>query len=233
MGGRQQDPVWKHAKKNENPSTKEKKPYVDLYEGKEHSDNATKFKLYLAFNSPGFRSSKAYEWCSLVASLTESNVKSCKEEDKSTWRQCVKAKTQRTDGAAGSGEAADSHLPSALARAGAFGGSVLASGLAAARLHLQQHGTKFMDKFVDSISAPELEALKALQLRWILRKGLPLSACDGELFEEFLEALRPACKGKLLNYDKIRCGVWVSCWVVPLLGCRPGRLGNTTWRPGD
>ena len=208
-GGRQPDAVWQYAKANPDKSMTNK-PYVDIFQGSAHSDNATKFKLWLAFDCPKFMRTKAHEWQTLVASLTDKNVQQRKEEDKATWRSCRRVAQQRGGGGGGVGsgstgdKAKGSHMPSALVKAGAFGSSISASGLSAAKLQLQAQGLKFMDKFVDSITDAELEALKALHLRWITGKGLPLSACDGELFNEFLEALRPACRNKLLNYDKIR-----------------------------
>ena len=206
-GGRQPDAVWRYAKANPDKSMPSK-PYVDIFQGRAHSDNATKFKLWLAFDCPEFVRTKAREWQTLVASLTEKNVQQRKEEDKAKWRSCRRVAQQCGGGGPGSNgdNAKSSHMPSALVKAGAFGSSIASSGLSAAKLQLKAQGVQFMDKFVDSITDAELEALKALQLRWITGKGLPLSACDGELFDEFIEALRPACKNKLLNYDKIRHG---------------------------
>ena len=202
--GRPVDKVWTlYAKSNTDAATKAKKPYVDIFQGKPFN-NATKFKLFLAFDCKKFKESKPKEWLDLVAGLSDDNVKTRKAEDRTTHRQCVAAAQKNPVGHGGS-NGTTSHLGSRTLRAGAFGGSIAASGLSAAKKRLKDQGAQFMSKFVDSVSEPELEALRALQLRWLTGKGLPLSACDGELFDEFIEALRPACKGKLLNYDKIRC----------------------------
>ena len=194
---------------------------MDIFKGKSHIDNATKFKVWLAFDCPEFRDTKAREWCELVAGLTEKNVSQRKDSDKETWRKCVHTLQKRV-GASGAGTAdasgKSSHLPSALVKAGAFGSSVAASGLSAAKLHLQAQGAKFMDAHVDSVTNAELEAVKALQLRWITGKGLPLSACDGALFDELIQALRPALKGKLLNSDKIRHNSLLKKAFTELLG---------------
>ena len=68
--GRAPDPVWaSHFKRN--PDTSDtKKPYVDLYEGKTHSDNATRAKLFLAFKSPMFMNTRQLQWIGVVSSLT-------------------------------------------------------------------------------------------------------------------------------------------------------------------
>jgi hypothetical protein len=203
-GGRQPDKVWKYAETNRNKEEAVRKPWVDIFQKRAHSDHATKFKLWLAFDCPEFMKGKALEWTELVASLTEKNVQQRKESDKATWRSCVRSVQQRAAGRAASACEHSSHLPSALAKAGAYGGSIAAAGLSAAKVQLATLGAKFMDKYVDSITEVELEALRALLLRWITGKGLPLSCLDGELWDEFIEAIRPACKGKLLNYDKIR-----------------------------
>ena len=60
-GGRQPDAVWQYAKANPDKSMTNK-PYVDIFQGSAHSDNATKFKLWLAFDCPKFMRTKAHEW---------------------------------------------------------------------------------------------------------------------------------------------------------------------------
>ena len=68
--GRQQDKVWKYAEANPNKDEAVKKPYIDIFQKKAHSDHATKFKLFLAFDCAEFMKSKPLEWAELVAGLT-------------------------------------------------------------------------------------------------------------------------------------------------------------------
>jgi hypothetical protein len=208
--GRAPDACWKYFKPNTG-ADKDKKPYVDIFHGKTHADNAPRAKLFLAFDCPEFMNTRSLEWQQLVADLTEKNVQQRKDADKQTWRRCKQAELERTTtrapGAGGSGatEGGDSHLPRLAAQAGAYGGSILCAGLSAATLELKETGRQFLSKHVDSISSEELRAVNALLFRWLTRKGLPLNACDGELFDEIIAALRPSAKGKTLTYDKIRC----------------------------
>jgi hypothetical protein len=138
-GGRQPDKVWKYAEANPNKAEAVKKPYVDVFQKVSHSDNATKFKLFLVFDCPEFMKTKPLEWTELVAGLTEKNVQQRKESDvqqrKATWRQCVRSVQQCAAGRASAGEQG-SHLPNALTKAGAYGGSIAAAGLSAAKLQV-------------------------------------------------------------------------------------------------
>ena len=156
-GGRQPDKVWKYAEANPNKAEAVKKPYVDVFQKVSHSDNATKFKLFLAFDCPEVMKSKPLEWTELVAGLTEKNVQQRKESDKATRRHCVRSMLQRAAGRASAGEQG-SHLPNKLAKTGAYAGSIAAAGLSAAKLQAAVKGAKFMDKYVDSITEAELEA---------------------------------------------------------------------------
>jgi hypothetical protein len=106
-------------------------------------------------------------------------------------------------GAAGAG-ASDTHLPNPALAAGVYGGSIACSGLSAAKLAMSAAGESFMDKFVDKASGTEINNLCALQAKWLLSKGLNLTACDGDEWVEFITALRPALADKLLNYERMR-----------------------------
>ena len=80
--GRPVDKVWTlYAKSNTDAATKAKKPYVDIFMGKAFG-SATKFKLFLAFDCKQFKESKPKEWLTLVAGLTDDNVKARKAEDR-------------------------------------------------------------------------------------------------------------------------------------------------------
>lgn len=80
-GGRAPDKVWRYASANPDADEAKSRPYVDIFKGKSHIDNATKFKVWLAFDCPEFRDTKAREWCELVAGLTEKNVSQRKDSD--------------------------------------------------------------------------------------------------------------------------------------------------------
>ena len=80
-GGRAPDAVWRYATPNTDPATKEKKPYKNIFTGLKHSQSATKFKLYLAFDCPEFMRQRPLEWQTLVVSLTNENIKTRKAED--------------------------------------------------------------------------------------------------------------------------------------------------------
>jgi len=97
VAGRPPDKVWaSYAKPNNDPATKDKKPWVDIFKSMKHTKNATKFKLWLAFSCAEFMNKRPLEWQTLVSDLTAENVKSCKSEDKSTWRKVLtNARKQR------------------------------------------------------------------------------------------------------------------------------------------
>jgi hypothetical protein len=207
--GRAPDPVWaSHFKRN--PDTSDtKKPYVDLYEGKTHSDNATRAKLFLAFKSPMFMNTRQLQWIGVVSSLTSENIKACKPEDKATWELCRTAQLKRTttvaSGGSAAGPAPKDHMPSAIVAAGAYGSSITCAGFPAAELHLRVSGRQFLNKSVDSISREEVDKVNELLFRLMTRMGWPLSAFDSTFWNDVVRALRPAAEGLTLTADMIRC----------------------------
>ena len=155
MAGRPPSDVWAlYTKDNNDAATKEQKPYVDIFQGKLHAANATKFKLWLAFDCPEFMKSRPLEWQRLVAGLTAANVKPRKTGDHRTWQQCVAAVQTRKSGGSGGGsggaKGASNHLSTRLVRAGAYGGSIAASGLSAAKLQVKQNGSRFREALPSS-----------------------------------------------------------------------------------
>lgn len=154
--GRAPDPVWaSHFKRNPDPAAA-KRVYVDLYDGLTHTGNAQRAKRFLAFHCEKFKNERPQQWQRLVAAFTYENIKSCKPQDKVIWERCRAAEVQRTttkySGGAGYGLARVDHMPSAVAAAGAYGGTIACGGFAAAELQLRATGRQFTNKLVDSIS---------------------------------------------------------------------------------
>jgi hypothetical protein len=206
--GKRKDPVWAHFKHN--PDKEDvKHPWVDLYEGEAHGSNATRLKVWLAFDSPLFAKQRPASHLQLLRSLERNNLKNCKEEDVRAWEYAQRSVQRAAGGAAaaasGAAGSSDTHLPSALVAAGVYGGSVACVGLPAARLQLAAVGESFMDKFADKVSNAELERLCALQAKWIFGDAVNLTGCDSEDFIAFITALRPAVADNLLTYECMRC----------------------------
>ena len=77
------DTCWRFAKKNTGPDNG-KFPWIDLW-GKKHSSNATRFKLYLAFDCKEFKAEQPVEHNKIMRALSEENVKERSKENKATW----------------------------------------------------------------------------------------------------------------------------------------------------
>ena len=196
-----------------------KYPYRDIFLDKPHTDNATRAKLFLAFDVPKFREEQPLAWQRLVAGLSKANVSGRKEADRETWQRCKTAENARAESRLITNAAGGERVQNAVADAGVYGGSTYCAGLSAANLQLSALGKPFVALGTDSIAREQVEHINKLLLRWMNSKGLPLNCCDGEEFRDVIKALRPALVGRTLDYDKIRyCG---ECRPAVRTCCRP------------
>lgn len=204
--GKSKDKWWDCFKKEADGSG-----WRDIYTNELHKgSNITKLKLWLAFHCPKFKEENAVLRDELLCSFTTDNVAGCAAKHKEEVARAKAAFARRQAAAlGGSGpqppSGTDSSTLDLARRYGAAGASVFVSGFSAARLALEKKGYRFMDSHVDTMSKAELEAAKMLQARWMLCKGMPLNACDGIEFNDFVRALRPAAAGKLYTESKLRC----------------------------
>ena len=177
-----------------------------------HLDNATRAKLFLAFSAPKFRADQPAAWREVVCSLTEGNVSTRKEPDRTLWRQCKNAETRRAESHLLASAAASERVQDAIADAGAYGSSTYCAGFSAANLKLGALGKAFISLGTDAIPKEQVAQIHQLQLRWLNAKAMALNACEGPEWDDLIKAMRPALAGRTLNYDKIRCGA-SAAWV--------------------
>jgi len=143
-GGKPLDPCWRWAKQNTGPD-RDKFPWIDMWD-KKHGKNATRFKLYLAFECPQFKEEQPAEHSKLLLGLSADNIKDCSKAAKAQW-EAAKAACGRAATATPSAGVGDSHMPNAVVAAGplAPAGPAAAGGASLAWLDLAPIGTTFDD----------------------------------------------------------------------------------------
>ena len=206
MGGSKPlDTCWRFAKKNTGPDNG-KFPWIDLW-GKKHSSNATRFKLYLAFDCKEFKAEQPVEHNKIMRALSEENIKERSKENKATWAAAQAAALGRAASTTATASFQDSHMPNAVVAAGSYHGSVLLSGYQAAQLRMrasggQQYGAILPN--VDTMSKEEAAVFKDLQAAWIFYDALKLNVFDSPHAKAVFKFLRPSCVTSIMGYETIR-----------------------------
>ena len=202
-------PFQKHTKPNtvtDDPKHPVAKyPVREVYTNQPLQKNATRVKLFLAFDCAKFKTDNAKAWLELVAGLTEENVATRKQSDKDLWKQCKEQVARQGSArlvAAAAATTTVTGLGSSVASLGAYGGSTYCAGISAAKLRLESLGKAFAH--VKSLSAAEVEEINQLLLRWMCAKAVPLDAVECEEFDDFVESLNAAMRGRTLTGDKVR-----------------------------
>jgi hypothetical protein len=203
-GGKPLDPCWRWAKQNTGPD-RDKFPWIDMWD-KKHGKNATRFKLYLAFECPQFKEEQPAEHSKLLLGLSADNIKDCSKAAKAQW-EAAKAACGRAATATPSAGVGDSHMPNAVVAAGPYHGSILLSGYSAAQLRMRASGGQQYNAIlphVDMMSKEEVAVFKDLQAAWIFHDALALNVFNSPYAKAVFQFLRPSCVSSIMDYDTIR-----------------------------